>query len=101
MSGSVSTTASAGIDASSSTADAAKEKQQLAKLLRTYQADINQGQKADSLKSLAKQITDLAKQLGQNVTLPKPTTSGATTATATPPPAPGGKAASATLSVTA
>ncbi len=53
----------------------------MAKLLRTYQKDIQHGQAASSLKSLAKQITDAAKALGQNVTLPTaPASSGGSAA---------------------
>ncbi len=67
--------------ASASGPDRTKQQAALAKLLRTYQNDIKHGQSASSLKSLAKQITDAAKALGQNVTLP------------TVPAGPGGTAA--------
>ncbi|HEY0420972.1 MAG TPA: hypothetical protein VGC80_15765 [Acetobacteraceae bacterium] len=51
--------------------DHSKQQAALAKLLRTYTTDLQQGQTASQLQSLAKQITDAAKALGQNVTLPK------------------------------
>ena len=64
-----------------STVDRSKQQAALAKMLRTYQDDLNRGQSASSLKSLAKQITDAAKTLGQNVKLPTAQTgSGATAA---------------------
>ena len=67
--------------ASTSNTDRTKQQAALAKLLRTYQSDIQHGQSASKLKSLAKQITDAAKALGQNVTLPTaPTNSGGTAA---------------------
>jgi hypothetical protein len=94
MSGAITTTASSpGASAASSANDAtasvatAKERALLAKLLRTYQTDINKGQSADSLKSLAKQITDTAKLLGQNVSLPKATTGSASASDSAPAPA--------------
>lgn len=54
----------------SSGVDRAKQQAALAKLLQTYQNDLKHGQTASSLKSLAKQITDAGKALGQHVTLP-------------------------------
>jgi hypothetical protein len=89
MSGSISaTTASTTATATTSVAaggtsassDAAKERAQLASLLRSYQSALDHGQSADSLKSLAKQIADAAKQLGQNVSLPKASNASASTA---------------------
>jgi|SRR5271157_2075423 len=50
----------------------ATEQGALARLLRTYTADLQRGQLPSQLTSLAKQITDAAKALGQTVTLPKP-----------------------------
>ena len=64
-----------------SAVDRTKQQAALAKMLRTYQNDLNHGQSASSLKSLAKQIADAAKALGQNVALPTAQTgSGAATA---------------------
>ena len=94
MSGAITTTVSSpGASAASSANDAtaslatAKERALLAKLLRTYQTDINKGQSANLLKSLAKQITDTAKLLGQNVSLPKATTGSASASDFAPAPA--------------
>jgi hypothetical protein len=84
MTSAITSTATSATDTSASAA-AVKERALLTKLLSTYQANINKGQSADSLKALAKQINDTAKLLGQNVSLPKatgtPPTSGGTTST--------------------
>ncbi len=62
----------------SSATSRSEQQAALARLLRTYQNDLKQGQTAANLKGLAKQITDAGKALGQNVTLPTaPATSGA------------------------
>ncbi len=86
MSGAITTTASSA-DNASAAASNAKERALLAKLLRTYQADIDKGQSAESLKALAKQIKDTAKLLGQNVSLPQAASSSTSSVSSAPAPA--------------
>ena len=70
MSGTV-VSASHAEPATTSNLAAAKERAQLATLLKTYQSDLNKGQSAGALKPLANQIAAAAKSLGQKFTLPQ------------------------------
>jgi hypothetical protein len=72
-----------------SSASLATQQANLAKLVATYKSDIQKGQDPAQLKSLAQQITAVAKSLGQNVSLPRPSasSSGATAIAANPPTA--------------
>src|SRR5271165_5657175 len=63
----------------------ATEQGALARLLRTYTADLQRGQLPSQLTSLAKQIADAAKTLGQSVTLPKPPAQADASASASTP----------------
>jgi hypothetical protein len=74
MSGSISALSScSGSSCSSSaaaTTSAAQDKLVLSRLLQSYQVAVNKGQSAASLKSLAQQIDDAARQVGRTVDLP-------------------------------
>jgi hypothetical protein len=63
-------TISAASATSSTAASEATEKATLNRLMATYRTNIQRGEPATQLKSMAQQITNLAKSLGQTVNLP-------------------------------
>lgn len=81
---SVSTSVSAPPVAPSAASSTTAQQAQLTRLLQTYQNDVNDGQTTTALKPLAKQITDLARQLDENVTLPTSATASSAASGAAP-----------------